>query len=72
MDERGLFWGDILTAIEAPRLVRGDGYDVNGHDRWIIHGNTANDDSVALVCTLQLDDAGNFLLLVTLFTRLEP
>src|SRR5258708_1736069 len=67
MDERGLMWPDVLSAIESPTDVRDDGLDRIGRPKWIVGGPTSDDVPIEIVCVLDEDEAGNAIVLVTLY-----
>lgn len=67
MDERGLFWPDVLAVVNAPRRVRADGDDEFGRPRWIVAGTTTDGLTIEIVCVLERDEKGNVVVLITLY-----
>jgi len=67
MDERGLFWPDVLTVIDEPCEVRFDGLDRFDRPKWIIAGVTADGLAVELVCAIDHDDAGRLVIFITIY-----
>ena len=58
MRERGLFWGDVLHALNNAGEVRKAGLDVHGLPKWIIQGTAADDQMIEIVCTIEEDESG--------------
>ena len=67
MDERGLMWPDVLSAIDTPTYVRNDGLDRFGRPKWVVAGPTSDDLPIEIVCVLDEDASGNTVVLVTLY-----
>lgn len=67
LDERGLFWTDVLAALDRPARVAADGYDHAGRSRWIIRGRTTDAAVMGLVCAIGRDDAGELTVFITAF-----
>ena len=68
MDARGLFWADILAAIDEPAEVQGDGHDDYGRPRWIISGATGDGLAVEIVAVIDEDEAGKLTVFITIYT----
>lgn len=67
LDQRGMVWPDVLTAIERPGDVQDGGHDRHGRPKWIIAGPAADGQPVELVCVI--DKAENDTLFVTIYWR---
>jgi hypothetical protein len=67
MDERGLFWPDVLAVIERPADVRNGGPEKWGRPKWIVAGQSAAGDNLELVCVLDTDEHGNLTLFITMY-----
>lgn len=67
MDERRLFWADVLVVLDDPTDVRSDGPDRWGRPKWIIAGESASGDDLELVCVLDQDERGNLIVFITLY-----
>ena len=67
MDDRGLFWGDVLAALENPVSAVADGFDGASRARWIVRGPCADGTMIGLVCAIGRDDRGELTVFVTLF-----
>lgn len=65
--ERGVLWTDVLTVVDAPSSVRGDGTDDLGRTRWIVNGHAADGTAMGLVCALGRDEAGELAVFITAF-----
>lgn len=65
--ERGAFWTDVASVIDAPRSVKGDGVDESGRSRWVISGKAADGTAMGLVCAIGRDDAGELTVFITAF-----
>jgi pentatricopeptide repeat protein len=67
MDQRGLFWPDVLAVIDSPTGVRFDGRDDFDRPKWIISGTAADGVSIELVCVLDTDEAGDVTVFITVY-----
>jgi len=67
MDERCLFWADVLVMLDDPTDVRSDGLDRWGRPKWIIAGQSASGDDLELVCVLDQDERGNLIVFITIY-----
>lgn len=67
MDERGLFWPDVLAILDAPTDVRNGGPEQWGRPKWIIAGQSAGGDALELVCVLDTDEHGNLTVFITIY-----
>ena len=67
MDERGLFWPDVLSAIDTARDVQGGGTDRWDRPKWIVTGPATDGRLLAVLCVLDVDEAGNVVVLLTLY-----
>jgi hypothetical protein len=55
MEQRGLFWPDVLAVIEAPHDVHAEGMDRYNRPRWIIGGPAATGSDIEIVCAIEID-----------------
>jgi hypothetical protein len=67
MDERGVVWPDLLTALETSSEVRFDGPDDAGRDKWLVAGLAADGLDVELVCVLDEDEFGHAVVFITVY-----
>lgn len=67
MAERGLFWPDVLTVLDAPRAVRGDGDDEIARPKWLVEGMAVDGRSVEIVCAIGIDEHGHTSVFITLY-----
>jgi uncharacterized protein DUF4258 len=67
MDQRGMVWPDVLTAIDAPDDVRWGGGDESGRPKWHIAGRAADGLDIELVCVLDEDESDRMVVFVTLY-----
>lgn len=67
MDERGLFWPDVLAILDAPTDVRDGGPEQWGRAKWIVAGQSAGGDTLELVCVLDTDERGNLTVFITIY-----
>ena len=67
MDQRGLFWPDVLTVLDAPTSVRDDGPDRWDRPKWIIAGESAGGDALELVCVLDRNEHGELTVFITIY-----
>jgi hypothetical protein len=56
MEQRGLFWPDVLAVIEEPEDVRPQGMDRYNRPKWIIPGEPATGGEIEIVCAIELDE----------------
>lgn len=67
MDERGVFWSDVLAMITKPASVQDGGVDDWARPRWIVTGEAADGRPLGMVCVLGQDDDGELTVFVTLY-----
>lgn len=67
MDERGLFWPDVLAILDEPLDLRDGGADRWGRPKWIIAGKSACGDNLELVCVLDRDQRGHAAVFITIY-----
>lgn len=67
MDERGLFWPDVLAVLDAPKGVRSGGLDRWERPKWLISGTTADELPMEVVCVLDEDERGNVTVFITVY-----
>lgn len=53
--ERDIYWTDVLTVIDSPRSLRGDGVDDAGRPRWLISGTSVDGIEMEIVCAIGRD-----------------
>jgi hypothetical protein len=69
MDLRGLFWADTLATVDLPSFIKYDGQDRFGREKWRIGGRTTGSLPLEIVCTLDQDELGNLIVLITAYWR---
>ena len=69
MDQRGLFWMDVIGVIELPDDVFAGGAEEYGRPKWIINGTTINGFKIDIVCILDEDELGKLVVFVTIYWR---
>ena len=67
MDGRGLFWPDIRTVVDDPSQVRDGGPDEHGRQTWILRGKATEGSEIELVCAMDHDEKGDFVVLITVY-----
>jgi hypothetical protein len=67
MDQRALFWSDVLTILDAPINVRDGGAETLGRPKWIVSGKASDGLALAMVCVLDTDERGNVTVFVTAY-----
>jgi len=67
MDERGLFWPDVLAVLDTPDAVRSGGRDRFGRAKWMISGTAVDGLSIEIVCVLDRDERGNVTVFITIY-----
>lgn len=67
MDQRGLFWSDVLAVLDAPSRVRSAGDDDHGRPKWIIEGEAGDGLPLGIVCVLDRNDADELTLFITAY-----
>ena len=65
MDQRGLFWPDVLAVIDDPADVKGKGPDRYGRPKWILTGTASDGLEIELVCVLDRDEHGDLTVFIT-------
>lgn len=71
MDERGLFWPDILAVLDSATTVEDDKQDAYGRDKWKVCGRTTDQLELEIVCVLDRDDSGNLVVFITAYWERE-
>jgi len=56
MEQRGLYWADVLAVIDDPDEVRSQGMDYFNRPKWIIAGEAAAGDEIEIVCAVEFDE----------------
>jgi len=67
MDQRGLFWPDVLAVLDEPTGVRGDGRDKDDRAKWIVGGKTPDGLAIEIVCALDVDENGDVTVFITIY-----
>jgi hypothetical protein len=57
MEERHLFWGDVLAVLARPRQVRQQPDDAYGRTGWLLEGRAATGEDVHVVCAIETDES---------------
>jgi uncharacterized DUF497 family protein len=70
--ERGLVWPDVITVIDSPSAVQGQGTDDAGRDRWVVGGEAADGTPMVIVCAIGRDTAGELTVFITAFWENHP
>jgi len=65
MEQRGLFWTDVLAVIEEPDAMRTDGHDEHRRERWFITATAPDELPVELLCAI--DSTDPLTVLVTIY-----
>jgi hypothetical protein len=69
MDERGLFWPDILAVLASPAAVVDEGADEFGRPKWKVAGRTTDGLKLEIVCVLDTDAAGCVTVFITVYWK---
>ncbi len=67
MDQRGLFWPDVLAVVDDPVDVRDGGPETWGRPKWIVAGHSATHDDIEVVCVVDRDELGELTVFITLY-----
>src|SRR5437762_2634325 len=67
MDQRALFWTDVLTILDDPTDVRDRGPETLGRPKWIVAGTASDRRALEMVCVLDTDGRGNLTLFITAY-----
>lgn len=67
MEERDVFWSDVLAMIDKPADVRDDGFDDWARPRCIITGEAAGGSPLDMVCVIGRNEKGQVTVFVTLY-----
>ncbi len=67
MDQRGMFWPDVLAVVDDPAEVRPGGPEEFGRPKWIINGTAADGLEVEIVCVLDHDERGRLTVFITIY-----
>jgi len=67
MEQRGLFWSDVLTVLDNPGSVSYAGYDRYHRPKWIISGRAADGLPIKIVCVLDKDDFNHMTVFITFY-----
>jgi hypothetical protein len=69
LDQRGLFWPDVQAVLDKPASVRPAGRDDWGRDKWLVLGRVVDGLDLEIVCVLDLDEAGDLVVFITIHTK---
>ena len=67
MEERGMAWGDVLAVFDDTRDVCDAGRDRLRRPKWIAAGRTIDGLDIEIVCVLDVDDAGDQTVFITIY-----
>ena len=67
LDERGVFWSDILAILDHPKSVKDAGLDEYDRPRWLVAGKTTDLLSLEMVVVIDQDDDGNYVVMITIY-----
>jgi len=67
MDQRGLFWPDVLAVLDDPMSLRDDGLDRWDRPKWIVAGESASGEPLELVCVLDRNEHGELTVFITIY-----
>jgi hypothetical protein len=67
MEERGMVWPDVLAILDDPESVRDGGPEKFNRPKWIFSGTAADGLPVELVCVLDEDENGDWVLFITIY-----
>jgi len=69
MDERGLFWPDVLAVLASPAAVEYEGEDDFGRPKWKVAGRATDGLELEIVCVLDTDAAGRITVFITIYWK---
>jgi len=69
MDERGLFWPDVLVVLDSPAAVVDEGPDDFGRPKWKVAGRATDGLELEIVCVLDTDAAGRVTVFITVYWK---
>jgi hypothetical protein len=69
MDERGLFWPDVLAVLDSPAAVEDEGADDFGRPKWKVAGRATDGLELEIVCVLDTDTVGRVTVFITLYWK---
>jgi hypothetical protein len=69
MDERGLFWPDVLAVLDSPAAVEDEGADDFGRPKWKLAGRATDALELEIVCVLDTDAEGRVTVFITLYWK---
>ena len=67
MDQRVIFWPEVLAVLDEPTDVRPGGPERYGRPKWIIAGKAASGEPMKLVCVLDRDEHGDVTVFITIY-----
>jgi hypothetical protein len=67
MDQRAMFWPDVLAVLDDPADVRDGGPEDLGRPKWIVSGVAPDGLTLEMVCVLHRDGRGNVTLFITAY-----
>jgi hypothetical protein len=69
MDERGLFWPDILAVLDSASAVKDGGKDDLNRPRWLVTGKTTGGLRIEIVCVLDKGPSGQWTVCITAYWK---
>jgi hypothetical protein len=69
MDERGLFWPDVLAVLDSPAAVADEGPDDYGRHKWKVAGRATDGLELEIVCALDTDAAVRITVFITVYWK---
>lgn len=67
LDERGVFWADVIGVVFEPTSVRSGGSDDRGRDKWLLEGVIEQVGSVVLVVAIDKTPDGTLSVFFTVY-----
>ena len=67
MDQRGMFWPDVLAVLDDPTGVRSGGTDRYDRPKWLLAGTATDECELELVCVLDVDEHGDVTVFITIY-----
>ena len=67
MDQRGMFWPDVLAVLDDPTGVRPDGRDRYDRPKWRLAGTATDGWELEIVCVLDVDEHGDVTVFITIY-----
>lgn len=67
LDERRLYWPDVVAMLKGGCEARSDGKDRYGRPKWIVSGVAHGEFPIDAVCALDKDDRGDWTVFITIY-----